>query len=248
MPRPAPSRARNPSAPAIEVDDADVGAGARRDTQPLGHVGGPLGPIDDPVDRRAPRALSDRSDAQRLQRVDQRSGAADERRRPAGRRISIPTSRWISVSATPNSSMSPASSPGSSAVSSSRDTRRLGVARLAQLTEEALLRIPGEPLDAERQREHAPPPLRHRVTGDQRADPAPVAHAGLDDEPRGRKRPAADAGARPPPARLGQLFRPGGDARQLGQPARDRQTELGARPEPHVRRDRLVARSPRRPR
>ena len=136
--------------------------------------------------------------------------------------------------------MSPVSSPGSSAVSSSRDTRGSAVARLVQPAEEALLGIPGEPLDAEGQREHTPPALRHRVTGYQRADPASVGHAGLDDEPGGRERPAADAGARPSPARLRQLLRPAGDARQLGQPARDRQAELGARASPMCGRDRLV--------
>ena len=111
---------------------------------------------------------------------------------------------------------------------------RLGRDRIAQPTEEALLGITREPLDAEWQRQHAPPPLGDRVSRDQRADRALVGDTGLDHQPGGRKRPDADARARRPAARHRQLLRPCGDACQLREPARDRQPELGARAKPHV--------------
>ena len=103
--------------------------------------------------------------------------------------------------------MSPVSSPGSRAVSSSRETRGSPARLLVQPAEEPLLGIPGEPLSAEGQREHAPPPLRHRVPSHQGADRSLVAHAGLDHETRRRERPAADARARSSPARVRQLLR-----------------------------------------
>ena len=61
-----------------------------------------------------------------------------------------------------------------------RHARLDGVPVVEQITEKPILGIPGEPLPTKGHGEHAPPPLRQEVPSNHRADPASLAHAGLD--------------------------------------------------------------------
>jgi hypothetical protein len=105
--------------------------------------------------------------------------------------------------------------PGQQGAQKQARDARLGRDRIAQPAEEALLGVTREALDAEWQRQYAPPPFRHRVSRDQRADRAFIGDARLNDEPGRSKRPDADARARRAAARRGQLLRPGSDACQF---------------------------------
>ena len=105
--------------------------------------GGELGAIDDPVDRGAPRALSHRSDAQRQQRVDQRRRArmkdatllGGEHRSHLALDLGERDAELVDVARQQSGQQRGQQQPRHAG---------LGARRLAQLAEEALLRIPGE--------------------------------------------------------------------------------------------------------
>ncbi len=171
----------------------------------VGHVGGARTAVDDPVDRRTPRALSDRSDPECQQRVDDRSRpwmkhatlTGGEHRSDLALDLGERGAEFVDVRG-----HHAREQPRQQEPRHGRLTRRVYV----QLIEESLLRIAGQSLRAERQREHAAPPLRHRMTSDKRADRASVRYAGLDHEARCRERPATDAGPCSPPGRVRKLL------------------------------------------
>ena len=106
---------------------------------------------------------SDRPRRRRATRAP-RSAAprSDETRRPAGRRRSRRSGAGSRTAPTPNSSISPCCSPGSSDVNSSRATGGSARRRAPQLAEEALLGVAGQALGSGGPHQQTAPRLRHR--------------------------------------------------------------------------------------
>ena len=97
-----------------------------------------------------------------------------------------------------------------------RHARLDGGPVVLEISEKPLLGLTREPLGPERQSEHAPPPLRHRMARHHRTDRVALAHAGLDHEAGRGERPGSDARARPTANRRGQRAR----GRRRSPPAR----------------------------
>ncbi len=152
-----------------------------------------------------------------------------------------PISRWISVSAAPNSSMSSVTSPGSSAVKTKRDTRgSMAVPSACSKLKNLSSAFPDRPstprgrASTHRQRSG----IGCRATSG--LSQPPRQHAGLDHEARRGEGPGAHARALSAPGGVRELDRPGRDPRELGHSARDREAELRARTQSGVRRNRLA--------
>ncbi len=224
----------------VEVDHANLDVRTHRRAQPGRDVGSARSALDDPVHRRPPRALADGPDPEPVQRLDDRRRLRvkntallrGEHRSDLALDLGERGAELVDVLG-----HEPREQRGQH---QARHPRLDGGPVRLQQTEKSLLSIPGQTLDPEGEGEHAPPALWHRVPSHQRAEPAAAQHAGLDHEARSGEGPGAHARALSAPGGVRELDRPGGDPRELGHSARDREAELRAGTQSGVRRNRLA--------